>query len=167
METKADYQVTRVPTGLSVTDERCWQHQIAVIEAYCGLGTLAKAAEAAGLTPDAVYYWQTNDTHGFNARLAAVGIPGYRDYLENMVHERLSEPQGNRGSDVLLMGALNANHPDKWSRNVTVTHEVGREVMATLRQIQEQQDQKPAAVADSLEPWKQGVIEGKAEVKDE
>ena len=151
------------PPGLSVADDRCWEHQEAVISAYSGLGTLAKAALAIGLTPEAAYYWQQFDTNGFNQRLE-VGKKGYRDYLENMVHERLSNPTGNRGSDVLLMGALNANHPEKWSRNVQVTHEVGREVMATLQKIQEAQDsQVPRLPSPSVEkPW---MVEGS--VKDE
>jgi hypothetical protein len=97
----------------------------------------------------------------------------YQDYLENLVHDRLSDPTGNRGSDVLLMGALNANHPDKWSRNIQVTHEVGREVMATLQKIQEQQQQTPTVPINSDEPWKtaskleEGAVEGSSEVVDD
>lgn len=129
-----------------------------VIEAYRSRGTLSKATEAVGLTPDAAYSWQKSDTHGFNQRME-YGRQGYRDFLENLVHERLKDPTGNRGSDVLLMGALNANHPDKWSRNIQVTHEVGREVMATLQKIQEQQKQAPALPEAAMQPW---VLEHRA-----
>ena len=157
------------PAGLPSEESRSWDRQEAVIEAYCKLGTLAKAAQAVGLTAEAAYWWQTNNTHDFNNRMAR-GRQGYRDYLENMVHERLSDPKGNRGSDVLLMGALNANHPDKWSRNIQVTHEVGREVMATLQKIQEQQSTALPIKENTSQPWltgKPAVVEGESEVVEE
>ena len=142
------------PPGLSVIQQTCWEHQEAVIQAYQTRGTLGKAAQDAQVDPNTAYGWSKLDTLGFNARMEA-GYKGYRDHLEAMVEARLSDPTGNRGSDVLLMGALNANHPDKWSRNIQVTHEVGREVMSTLRAIQEQQQAKPAAEVLEHEPWKQ------------
>ena len=152
------------PTTLTVYERSCWERQDAVILAYQTLGTLSKAAESIGLSADAAWLWSKQNIHDFNTRMER-GRQGYRDHLEAMVEERLSNPAGNRGSDVLLMGALNANHPDKWSRNIQVTHEVGREVMATLQKIQEQQSlpeaQKPT---DTSKPW---VTEGKSKVVEE
>ena len=160
--------MSNLATKLTVTEQACYLRQDAVILAYKNLGTLAKAADAVGLSSDAVYAWSKDNTHDFNTRMAA-GYQGYRDYLENMVHERLSNPTGNRGSDVLLMGALNANHPDKWSRNIQVTHEVGREVMATLQKIQEQQNAPLAIKGDTSQPWatRSAIVEGEAEVVEE
>ena len=155
--TQGNLFVPEAPGNLTVLERACWIRQDAVILAYQGLGTLSKASEAVGLGSDAVYLWSKQNIHGFNERMER-GRQGYRDYLENMVHERLSNPTGNRGSDVLLMGALNANHPDKWSRNVQVTHEVGREVMATLAKIQEQQEtRKPGLPGVPERPWEQTV----------
>ena len=152
-----------MPLGLDSHGEATWPAQDVVIIAYGSLGTLAKAAEACGIPKTTVYHWEGRDYLGFVARLG-VGKRMYRDYLEDLVHQRLSDPQGNRGSDVLLMGALNANHPDKWSRNIQVTHEVGREVMATLQKIQQQQDTRAPSVLAPLEPWK--LVDGSATVVD-
>lgn len=146
----------------TVGEQACYQRQEAVIQAYKSLGTLSKAAQECDVLPNTAYMWVAEDRHGFNARLARDGLTGYRDHLEAMVNSRLEDPTGNRGSDVLLMGALNANHPDKWSRNIQVTHEVGRDVMATLKAIQEQQ--KPADQGQVIEhePWRALPREGKA-----
>ena len=148
-------QITQPPATLNHAEKQCWDRQDLVIEAYRSLGTLAKAAQAVGLTPDAAWLWTKSNIHDFNTRMER-GRQGYRDHLEAMVEERLSNPTGNRGSDVLLMGALNANHPEKWSRNVQVTHEVGQQVLATLQKIQEGQAPK-ASLEPSKPPW---VVEG-------
>ena len=160
-----------IPAGLDLHGVAAWPLQNAVILSYGSLGTLAKAADACNVPKTTAYHWENRDYLGFVTRLA-IGRRMYQDYLENLVHDRLSDPTGNRGSDVLLMGALNANHPDKWSRNIQVTHEVGREVMATLQKIQEQQQQTPTVPINSNEPWKtaskleEGAVEGSSEVVD-
>ena len=145
-----------LPKGLDLHGQATWPAQDQVILAYGSLGTLAKAAETCGIPKTTVYHWENRDYLGFVARMA-IGQRMYRDHLEAMVEARLSDPTGNRGSDVLLMGALNANHPDKWSRNIQVTHEVGREVMATLQKIQEQQQPASLPEAATAKPW---MVEG-------
>ena len=37
--------------------------------------------------------------------------------LESMALERVQNPEGNRGSDTLLIALNNANNPDKWRGN--------------------------------------------------
>ena len=74
-----------------------------------------------------------------------------------VVHDRLKEPQGNRGSDVLLMARLNAERPDKWRPNVKVQLEVPNEVIQQLRALQELGNRDPKLP----EPK---VVDGKAEV---
>ena len=162
----SDLVIQQPPVGLDAEGLQCWDRQDAVILAYQDVGTLSKAAQVTNLSPNAVYQWTKLNIHDFNTRMER-GRQGYRDTLEAMVQERLSNPTGNRGSDVLLMGALNANHPDKWSRNIQVTHEVGREVMATIRKIQEQQETSLPIEGDSEDkPWltSSTVVEGESEV---
>ena len=82
-----------------------------------------------------------------------------------MVLDRLEDPHGNRGSDVLLIAKLNKEDLEHWTRNVQVTHEVGREVMATLQKIQGQQPQPVQLPSgDSEKPW---LVEGKGKPVEE
>lgn len=100
--------------------------------------SIAEAAACAGVTFGAVYQWRVDDALGFLARFK-VAQGARADYLEELAQKRVENPSfnGRIGSDVLLMGLLNANYPEKWRANVTVQHELGARVMDALRAAQE------------------------------
>ena len=48
---------------------------------------------------------------------------------------RLEDPQGNRGSDILLMFALKGAYPEKYKDTVVVTDTSAKDLIAKLRAI--------------------------------
>lgn len=129
--------------------------QDAFLEAFRKHGTIRKGYTLAAISRETVRRWINEDVFGFAAR--------YRDAHDDWVdsQEELLNKM-NAGlkpgqTPIGLLASLNASRPDKWSRNVQVTHEVGQAVLATLQKIQEQQ---PAPSLPEAKPDKPWVIEG-------
>ena len=83
------------------------------LEAYRAVGTPTNACEATGI-PYATYRsWLHHDAHQFTKRLDDARTEhGHR--LEDVMFARLQNPEGNRGSDPLLMFSLKALFPDRY-----------------------------------------------------
>ena len=141
--------------SLDYTRRMVYERQERFLKAFVKPGTILKAAEDAGLDRDCVYVWRKRDYLAFNERFARAK-QAHCAHLENMVMERLENPSGNRGSDILLMGKLNAEHPEKWNRNLKLTHDVPNEVIQQLRALQE------LGKGDKALPEPK-IIDGKAE----
>ena len=119
-------------------DAKTAASQNAFLAAFTQCGSITLAAAAAGVHPTHVrQHWIMDDALGFQQRFHDAQAE-WSDYLEQLAVKRVENPSfnGRIGSDVLLMGLLNANHPTKWRHNVQVTHDVGTRVMDTLRQLQ-------------------------------
>ena len=82
---------------------------------YREWGKIGKAANAVGLTRWGVDWWNKHDIFRFRERINAA----HADYCETVIEvglidSRLANPQGNRGSDVLLMFKAKAEMPGKY-----------------------------------------------------
>lgn len=101
----------------SVEKKRVWQRQEAFLEAYRRCGKIGQSAEVIGLTRYAVVWWTKHDIFGFRERINAA----HQDYCENkieaLIDSRLEDPQGNRGSDILLMFRAKGEMPAKYREN--------------------------------------------------
>ncbi len=97
----------------SVEKRRVWQRQETFLAAYRQCGKIGKAAEAVGLTRWAVDWWNKKDIFQFRERINMAHLDHVERWEEQM-DDRLENPQGNRGSDVLLMSKLRAEQPDKY-----------------------------------------------------
>ena len=129
--------------------------QDSFLDAYRKYGTQRKGCQVAGIHRDTVRRWVNENTLGFRQRFT----DAHDDYVDSI--EELLDTM-NKGlkpgqTPIGILAQLNAERPDKWSRNVQVTHEVGREVMSTLKAIQDQQG-KPEAVTEARKPWQ--LVEG-------
>ena len=142
---------------LEPVPRRTWDNQQAFLAFMCQYGTIQKAARESGVQAESVRRWRNGDVLGFADRFMAARA-AYGDYLEDMVHERLENPTGNRGSDVLLMARLNAEKPDKWRPNVKIQLEVPNEVIQHLRALQELGNRDPKELPAPK------IVDGKAEV---
>ena len=91
-----------LPINYGLREKQTWMRQEAFLEQYAKCGKLIRAAEAAGMTIWAVEYWQKQDLYEFNRRLE-IAHRRYGETIEVMIDDRLETPQGNRGSDPLLM----------------------------------------------------------------
>jgi hypothetical protein len=115
--------------------KRRYDRQTVFLDAYAEAGTIRKAAKAAGVDRVTVYWWMKRDVLGFNERFEVHGRHAHREYLEDMVMDRLKDPQGNRGSDILLMAKNNAENPAKWRPNQQVADNTAKEIIAKLREM--------------------------------
>ncbi len=107
------------PTNYGLREKQTWMRQEAFLEQYAKVGKLIRAAEAAGMTIWAVEYWQKQDLYQFNRRLE-IAHRRYCETIEDMIDDRLKTPQGNRGSDPLLMFKTKAEMPEKYREDVKV-----------------------------------------------
>ena len=131
------------------------ESQDAFLALYVKHGTIQRASDGSGANRESVRRWSQDDVLGFSSRFQAAK-EAFRESLEELALARLRAPEGNRGSDILLMGMLNANYPDKWSRNLKLTHDVPNELLQSLRALQElgtKQLPEPKTVEGKVLPW--------------
>jgi hypothetical protein len=131
-----------------------WQRQEAFLAAYRECGKIGRAAKVVGLTRWAVDHWLKNDIFGFKRRIDSAHADYCEDKVEGMIDERLETPQGNRGSDILLMFKAKAEMPEKYREEVKVIGgDFGRDLINKLVALE--RDSKGKQGLDS------GVVEGK------
>lgn len=144
-------------TELSKVDQHTWDSQEAYLTAFAGFGTLTKSSQSVGLHRDTVRRWEHGDVQGFRQRLREAQ-KAYADYLEGLALLRVQNPEGNRGSDTLLIALNNANNPDKWRGN-NVTVEVSDQLLSYMqkRQAEDGKALPPAETvlehAPEVPPW--------------
>jgi len=109
-----------------------YESQTAFLEAFERYGTIGKACEAAGCSRTRVYDWRRGDVQGFAGRWE-LSRHRWRETLEDRMISRLEDPQGNRGSDILLMFALKGAYPEKYKDTVVVTDNSAKDLIARLR----------------------------------
>ena len=109
-----------------------FDRQSRFLEAFARVGTISGAAKASGVHRDTVWTWGRDDAQGFRARLDDARAR-FTDRLEGIMLDRIEEPGAGRGSDVLLMFALNANNPAKYRPNVVVQDDSAKELLNSLR----------------------------------
>jgi hypothetical protein len=105
------------------------------------------------LTRWAVIHWERHDIFSFNRRLE-VAHQDYCERWEQGMDDRLENPQGNRGSDILYMFKMKAEKPEKYRENVQVT---GLEPMTQLLE----EARKLAARDIERRRLEEGAAEGK------
>jgi hypothetical protein len=89
-----------------------WNRQEMFLAAYAKTGRRGQAAKEAGISVWCVEKWIAADVYGIKKRMALAHAK-YVESQEQLMDDRLSNPQGNRGSDVLLMFKLKAEAPEK------------------------------------------------------
>jgi len=101
------------------------------LAAYSEWGTLRKACSVTG-TPRSTY----NTWHSTDYKFAELMEQGRREFaegLEGLALERVKNPDRGRGSDLLLIGLLNANWPAKYRPQVTMDQDSAREVLNEMK----------------------------------
>lgn len=129
-------------------------NQRTYLHAYAYSGTQASAANAAGITVQAVALWKQDDALGFNARFSKA-VEAFADELENIAMDRIRNPEGRLGSDILLITMLNAHKPEKYRTGIVVVDETPKAVAAKLAKMAQEdkteRERAPAATrADNI-----------------
>jgi hypothetical protein len=107
------------PATLTLQQRQTYDNQERFLRAYATHGKMTRAADAAGISRNTVEFWQRTDSHGFNKRLQ-LAHDKYVESWEQLMDERLADPKGNRGSDILLMIKLKSERPEKYREDVKV-----------------------------------------------
>ena len=143
-----------------VVVERTEQNQQLFLDAFPACGTVGKTSLTIGIDPNTITKWKRDPAflERFQQAQAA-----WADHLEDLVNQRIEHPEGNRGSDILLIAANTAANPQKWNRNIQVTHEVPNELLKQLAELQREYRQAQLPInSNEEEPT---IVEGKAKVR--
>ena len=102
--------------------------------AYAQAGSIKVAAAAAGVSRETADWWITKDYLGIKAHFQQAALT-FRESLQDLAVERVRNPEKNRGSDILLLGLLNAHWPEKYRRNEVQADETAKEILAELKRM--------------------------------
>jgi hypothetical protein len=80
----------------------------------------------------------------------------FGEYLEEIALERVKNPDKNRGSDVLLLGLLNANLPTKFRPQFAMSEDSAKDLIIEWRKaardrVREEKVKEPEALPASVE----------------
>lgn len=124
-----------IDTTQHLQKDQSWHRQSRWLEAFPAIGNIQGTCQVVQVHRSRVHRWITEDINGFAERFARAKAQR-GEFLESVVNDRLLDPKGNRGSDVLLLGALNAEMPDKYKRNTGGLEEnTGRELLSELKSL--------------------------------
>ena len=101
--------------------------------AYVTAGNVLDAAYVAGLDRDCHYWWLSHDNLNYAERFQ-VALRDHKAFVDHLVLGRILDPQGNRGSDILLMFYGKAINPEKF-REVVGSAEDEKQAIAELRKL--------------------------------
>ena len=99
--------------------------------AYEEWGTIKKACEVAGISRGTYKDWHKTDIE-FVKQFEFMK-ESFAESLEVLALERVQNPDKNRGSDVLLLGLLNANMPAKYRPSIAIDQDSAKELISEWR----------------------------------
>jgi hypothetical protein len=93
------------------------------------------AAEAVGIHRGTVNKWISADLYSFKKGMD-LAHDDYCDWIQGIIRDRIANPQGKRGSDVLVMFAATAERPEKYREEVKVIGmEASKQMLDRLREM--------------------------------
>ena len=126
------------------------EDQARFLEAYAREGSLLAARRVTGITRWSYRQWVI-DEPGFSHRVDECKAD-FGESLEGLALERVRNPDKNRGSDVLLMGLLNANLPHKYRPAQAMDTDAAKELIVEWRKAAQQAKASMKAQGTSEEP---------------
>lgn len=142
MAEKPNGSGTNAMTEQTVSELKRMANQKRWLQAYATVGNVTKACEIAEVGHTTVYDWLNAD-EGFKASYAQ-SAEIFTDSLEQTMWDRLAEPEGNRGSDILLMFALKARRPDIYRDLAIVVDDKAIEAMSEVKALVSKMREKQA-----------------------
>ena len=101
------------------------------LEAFAEWGTVRKGCDAAGVSREAYWWWYRTDPDFVKS--VDLMRQSFAESLEAIALDRVKNPDKNRGSDVLLLGLLNANMPAKFRPSVAMDQDSAKELITEWR----------------------------------
>ena len=140
----------------SHTYQKIWTEQERFLRAFRIGGTIKAGLKNIEVCRRTVELWRPSNLLRFQDRFQ-VAYEEFADSQEEILYALNSGLKPGQ-NPVGLLATVNAHRPEKWRANIQVTHEVGREVMATLQKIQEHHPGYPGLrEASGDKPW---MVEG-------
>ena len=112
-------------------------------------GTLRKALHLSQLAYDTYKTWHARD-YEFAKRCEEARF-SFAEHLEGIALERVMNPDKNRGSDVLLLGLLNANMPKKYRPQVQMSDDTSKELIHEWRRAAQEVAKQRSVVSSETE----------------
>ena len=113
---------------------------IATLEEY---GTIRKACKVSGIPRTTYDIWNRDDPEFSQAMDLA--RRSFAESLEELALDRVRNPEKGKGSDVLLLGLLNANMPHKFRPQLALNEDSAKELITEWRKAaKEVKRDKPA-----------------------
>jgi hypothetical protein len=101
------------------------------LAAYEEYGTIRASCRAAGVSQAAYLNWHARDDE-FVKELE-LKKRSFAESLEELALDRVRNPDKNRGSDLLLIGLLNANMPSKYRPQFAMSEDSAKELITEWR----------------------------------
>ena len=101
------------------------------LQAYEEWGTVRGAVRVAQVGRSTYDKWVREDPEFM--REVDKAKQAFGEYLEELALERVKNPDKNRGSDVLLLGLLNANLPQKFRPQFAMSEDSAKELIVEWR----------------------------------
>jgi hypothetical protein len=124
------------------------------LKAFREIGTRSGAFRIAKISRKAYEVWILEDPDFM--RLVANAQMEFGEYLEEIALERVKNPDKNRGSDVLLLGLLNANLPTKFRPQFAMSEDSAKDLIIEWRKaardkVRGEKVEEPEALPASVE----------------
>lgn len=131
------------------------------LAAYEEWGTVKKACEITGIKRPTYFWWNQIDPE-FSKDLDSMK-QSFAESLEELALDRVKNPDKNRGSDLLLIGLLNANMPQKYRPQFNMSEDTAKDLITEWRKAaKDAKDAKPeqqADLPDRVEDTLQEILE--------
>ena len=101
------------------------------LSGYAEWGTIRKACEVAGIRRGTYDKWHADDIEFAKSVDTARRV--FAEQLEEIALDRVRNPDKNRGSDVLLLGLLNANMPSKYRPQTAMVEDAAKDLILEWR----------------------------------
>ena len=126
--------ISETPTGLTPNENQRWQAQRRWLIAYANTCNVTQSCLIASVSRHTPYDWEEQGHWDFRAK-RETARQMYIDGEEQLMRDRLANPTGNRGSDILLMFSLKAHRPEVYRELAVNVDDEVQQTMAELRRL--------------------------------
>ncbi len=124
------------------------QKQQRFLEAFVKMGRIGSACRAIGLTRQTHYDWLKADP-AYEA-LWKVAVECHQEYVDELILDRITDPTGNRGSDILLIFYAKAINAAKYREQPPPSDDTQKQIAEALMALAKQ-DRKQIVSAQVIE----------------
>jgi molybdenum-dependent DNA-binding transcriptional regulator ModE len=135
----------------SSSDKGIIANKMKLIQAVEEFGGAMKAVKAAGIHAATYYRWMKEAQKIFGEGMLEIAI------------DRVKNPEKGKGSDVLLLGLLNAYMPDKFRPAAVVANDTAKELITEWRKAAREQakEKRENILTDNIEDTLDDILNKK------